>query len=207
MRVDSTQVNEASLRPALANADSESIIVMMLERGWGFEGGTRSYEAHPRYLGKFTKWEWLGVPLGCALGYGYLTPALDGLTPAQQAAQILKVVRKAAELALRVEETFTETLPQTSASGCVEPESPSFQDSFQESRRKFADPAFVASRQDRIDNRVFEDPDERPILRVDRDFFKMDVQGREVLLTDSDIERLERGLEMFRMKKSGKMAI
>lgn len=207
MRVDSTQVNEASLRPALANADSESIIVMMLERGWGFEGGTRSYEAHPRYLGKFTKWEWLGVPLGCALGYGYLTPALDGLEPAQQAAQILKVVRKAAELALRVEETFTETLPQTSASGCVEAELDCFQSSFQESRRKFADPAFVASRKDRIDNRVFEDPDERPILRVDRDFFKMDVQGREVLLTDGDIERLERGLEMFRMKKSGKMAM
>lgn len=208
MRVDSTQVSEATLRPALANADSESIIVMMLERGWGFEGEIRPYEERHRYLGKFTKWEWLGVPLGCALGYGYLTPALDALEPARQAGEILKVVRRAAELALRVEETFTETLPRTNGlTGEVEPESPAFQAPFQESRRKFADPAFVASRKDRIDNRVFEDPDERPILRVDRDFFKMDVQGREVLLTDGDIERLERGLEMFRMKKLGKMAI
>lgn len=208
MRVDSTEVNERTLRPELANADSESVIVMMLERGWGFEGEIRAYEQRPRYLGKFTRWEWLGVPLGVALGYGYLTPALDGLCHEDQKEEILKVVRKAAELALRVEETFTQALPRTNGlNGVVEPESFSFQASFQESRLKFSDPDFVATRKDRVDNRVFEDPARRPLLSVDRDFFKMDVCGREVLLTDHDIERLERGLEMFRMKKSGKMAM
>lgn len=208
MIVRSAEVTRDSLREAIASlSDTSQVIAMMAVRGWGVEAEVRDYETPRRFLAKFTRWAWCGVPIGVSLGYGFLTPALDSLDKDRQAAEIDLAVRKAAELALRVEGTFVNVLPRTNASGEVEPDSPSFQAQFQESLARFKDPAFVASRQDRIDNRVFDDPDERPFLTVDRDFFRMIVKGREVLLTNADIDRLERGLEIFRMKKSGKLCM
>lgn len=210
MIVHSAEVTRDSLREEIASLpDACEVIAMMAARGWGVSTEIRDYERPRRLLAKFTRWSWCGVPLGVSLGYGFMTPALDALENGMQSFEIDLAIRKAAELALRVEETFIDVLPRASGSqsGVIEPDLPSFQTQFQESLARFRDPSFVASRHDRLDNRVFQDPDDGPLLTVDRDFFLMYLKGREILLTDNDIDRLERGIENFRMKKNGKLCM
>lgn len=195
--LDTRTITLAAVRPELACLAPEAVIVEMQRRQWDFE--SRVSEGG-WYWARFRRWTWCDVPVGSPVGFGFSTK----MGSEDDVAAMRACVHRAAELCLRVEETFVDDLPANpNIYGLIKPEPDCIADSWRQWRAKHAQPGFDEMQRLQREQRVLQGE----FLFERHGFFHLIVDRREILLTDEALQKLASQIEHVWAKRRGEIAI
>lgn len=187
-------ITRAVVRHALASLSTEALALHMQPLGWNFESRLRE---KGWYCARFETWDWLGVPCGAPVSFGFSTqePDLDAM---------IWCARRAAELCLQVAERFTDNLPANpDIYGRVRPQPACIEASWRQARDKFADPDYQTWRDEQRAARVLRNE----FLFEQHGHFHLIVDGRETLMSESLLKKLERQIQRVWAKRRGEIAL
>lgn len=195
--LDSRTITLAAVRPELALCAPETVLVGMQRRGWDFE--SRLSEGG-WYWARFRRWTWGGVPLGSTVGYGFsVKTGTDDDVSAMRAC-----ILRAAELCLRVEEIFVDDLPANpDIHGLIKPEPDCIADGWRRWRATHDTLDLDATRRQQREQRLLAGD----FLFERHGFFHLIVDGRELLMTEDLLRKLETQIQRVWAKRRGEIAL